>query len=333
MRPSEIENWALNIIDQVTAGQSVEDSRVELKSELLDDHDKAARRIAGHANAARGEHILWLLGVNEDGSVQDISIEDFAKWYAQVESRFDGLAPSLQEVRIPVGTANVIAMHFETDRAPFVVKNSKGGGIDREVPWREGTRTMSAKREHLIKLLVPLQNRPAIEIVACDLILTAGDFPSVLMYSYEIKFALFLTQPSLEETVIPSHKCNGEFEIGNIGRFSMQMPFMFWGNNADNINAGKSFISVRGPGLFEIRTQGILSDPTKQTNFFDDDLFDGGVCLALNLYAVQSEASIQLEMKIPDQISNKNSGYRSWRVGEYNFASYQKVAAELRRNI
>lgn len=49
MRKTDIEFWALSIIERVEKGQPVEDSRVELKGDWIDPK-KAARRIAGHAN-------------------------------------------------------------------------------------------------------------------------------------------------------------------------------------------------------------------------------------------------------------------------------------------
>lgn len=64
MRQSDIEYWALSIIDRVKSKQPIEDSRVELKASWPDPK-KAARRLAGHANAARGEPILWLVGIND----------------------------------------------------------------------------------------------------------------------------------------------------------------------------------------------------------------------------------------------------------------------------
>lgn len=57
MRLSEIEAWALAIADRVIARQPVEDDRVELKAAFIEP-DKAARRLAGHANAARGSSLL-----------------------------------------------------------------------------------------------------------------------------------------------------------------------------------------------------------------------------------------------------------------------------------
>jgi hypothetical protein len=54
MRRAELEAWVLEVLERVEQGKPVEDSRVELKREWPDP-ERAARRIAGHANAARGE--------------------------------------------------------------------------------------------------------------------------------------------------------------------------------------------------------------------------------------------------------------------------------------
>jgi len=68
MKPSQIEAWALNVIARVINGQPNEDSRVELKSEWIAPPD-AARRIAAHANAAFGDSILWIIGVDQCAGV------------------------------------------------------------------------------------------------------------------------------------------------------------------------------------------------------------------------------------------------------------------------
>lgn len=65
VRRIQIESWASTVIAAVEAGQNSEDSRVELKAELPKDPRKAARLIAGHANAALDESLLWLIGVDE----------------------------------------------------------------------------------------------------------------------------------------------------------------------------------------------------------------------------------------------------------------------------
>ena len=57
MRIHEIETWVLQIVERVESEQPIEDSRIELKSDWIDPA-KAARQLAGHANAAHGDTLL-----------------------------------------------------------------------------------------------------------------------------------------------------------------------------------------------------------------------------------------------------------------------------------
>jgi len=89
MKPTEIEGWALSVINRALAGQPVEDARVELKSKWPDNAHGAARRIAGHANAAHGEPILWLIGIDEKNrQVVGADYVELASWWSQVQSLF-----------------------------------------------------------------------------------------------------------------------------------------------------------------------------------------------------------------------------------------------------
>lgn len=161
MNPLALEAWTLRVVDSALRGANAEDARVELKRDWPKPM-QAARILAGHANASRGTPILWVIGVDEQDGVKGADFQELSNWYAAVCSCFDGIAPSLQELSVAVSDRNVVAMLFETDRAPFVIKNpvfgSQGGGsVEREVPWREGTRTLTARREDLIRLLAPLR--------------------------------------------------------------------------------------------------------------------------------------------------------------------------------
>src|SRR5262249_7998798 len=152
----DIEIWALKVINRVQLKQPHEDSLVELKREWIPP-SKAARRIAGHANAARGEPILWLIGVDEKQGVQGATIQDLADWWRQVQLEFNGVTPEMKDVNISWNGHAVVALQFETERAPFVVRNpahgkSAGEPIELEVPWRDGTRTRSANRNELMLL-------------------------------------------------------------------------------------------------------------------------------------------------------------------------------------
>ena len=111
MRAHEIENWALNIIHRIQCGQPTEDSRVELKRDWPDDPWKAARRIAGHANAARGEAILWLIGADEaSGAVPGVNYSEFSRWFGPVSAAFDELAPSPLSLNVPFSGVTVVAL-------------------------------------------------------------------------------------------------------------------------------------------------------------------------------------------------------------------------------
>lgn len=157
MKPQEIEIWARDIVESVLSGQSVEDSRIELKAQWIEP-EKAAPRLGGHANAARGENILWLIGVDErNNSLTSVDATEKGDWYKSVEKCFDGFAPRLlNDVNFKVNGNAIVALYFDTEiEAPFVVKNPKGGFPEHIVPWREGTDLRAAKRENLLKILIP----------------------------------------------------------------------------------------------------------------------------------------------------------------------------------
>jgi hypothetical protein len=62
---SVLEAWAQEVVEKVAKKSLVEDDFIEFKRTWIKPH-KAARRIAAHANVARGQDILWLIGVDPD---------------------------------------------------------------------------------------------------------------------------------------------------------------------------------------------------------------------------------------------------------------------------
>ena len=167
MKKQEIEFKVLDIIDRLEKGQPIEDDQVELKTEWPSDHFKAARRIAAHANCARGEDIMWLIGIDEKSGVVGADFEELSVWYAKIKSKFDqGMAPNLISLAVPYEGKTVVALLFETERAPYVIRiPATWGPVTCEVPWREANSTRSAKRSDLIKLLHPVQKQPSVEIL------------------------------------------------------------------------------------------------------------------------------------------------------------------------
>jgi len=203
----EIEGWALQVLEAVSTGKPFEDSRVDLKKELPD-AKKAARRIAGHANAARGDSILWVVGADEkEGLVGWSESEDRADWWSKVSACFDeGIAPALRDVIVPFEGRQFLVLWFETERAPYVVKNPNGGGIDREVPWREGTAVRTAKRSDLLRVLLPVFHRPAVEFLSATLEVVpdpTGGRPNGI----NAELAVYVTPNSGQSISIPFHRC------------------------------------------------------------------------------------------------------------------------------
>ncbi len=266
MNSTQIEIWALRIIDIVKKGQPNEDFLVELKRDWID-KDKAARRIAGHANAARGENILWLIGVDEKQGVIGASLADLASWYPAVESCFNDLAPRMTPLNIPVDGVTVVALLFETDRAPFVIKNpafgsKEGGAVELEVPWRENTSVRSARRSDLIRLLAPLELLPEFEIL--DIQLSAiiegkGSTGNPHFDMLHLTSELYIVPKSRNRIVIPFHRCRVEFEIAGIPSIEA-----YWLRLSPARGELRSYETASKPGSLTIQSTAheiIVDDP------------------------------------------------------------------------
>lgn len=79
----------------------------------------------GHANAAKGDSILWLIGIDQKGQrVVGANNIELSNWYSSFKSKFDdSIAPVLiTNLNIPVEGKTVVALLFETDRAPLSLK-------------------------------------------------------------------------------------------------------------------------------------------------------------------------------------------------------------------
>lgn len=265
MTPRQIESWALRIVDQVKVCQPNEDSRVELKREWPSDKNQAARRIAGHANAARGEPILWLIGVDQNDGVMGADFADLANWYPAVQAQFDEVAPALTELNIPCDGKTIVALLFETDRAPFVVKSNAGGTIQREVPWREATGLRSAHRSDLIRLLAPLESLPEVEILSTKLHATRlgrdeANNPTANKLHLELEL-YFVPAQSNAQIVIPSHRCRAWFEIPAIDfRAESSSVNLYPFTHSDGmISTGHEMI-INRPGKVKLQTSASRPD-------------------------------------------------------------------------
>jgi hypothetical protein len=188
MTAYELEVLARHVIERVKRGQLVEDSRVELKR-TWPEPVKAAPRLAAHANAARGESIVWIVGLDEEADPPVFSIDatETSTWYASLRRHFDeGWAPPcLQDLVLSVENRTIVVFEFRTDGAPYVCLNPKGGEPSRWVPWREATGTHAAGRRRLLELLIGQSKLPELDVLEGQLYSlpvqppTSGDPPAI----------------------------------------------------------------------------------------------------------------------------------------------------------
>jgi hypothetical protein len=265
VRPIDIEVWALRLLDRQKAGGRLEDARVEAKAAWPADPNKAARRLGGHCNALRGDDALWLIGLDERRGVQAIEPEDFATWWPKIAAEFHGEVPTPTELVIDYEGQQVVALHFSTDRAPYLVRVAGGGKVEREVPWREGTSLRTATRADLLRLLAPLQQVPKVELLSCTVNISSLEKSDKAHVVLEMK--LYITAPVGSALVIPEHRCETEVRFPRRGSFAKAPDFTggpfarYWHPGRDRepdppgrlISDVDDQLLIQGPGFVRVR--------------------------------------------------------------------------------
>ncbi len=200
-------------------GGRIEDDLVECKTDWPDPQ-KAARRLAAHANGARGQEIVWIVGLDEERHcVHRVSDDEVASWWDQVRRHFDEeICPRVEVLRVPTSPEHsVTSLFFATDRSPYVVtKGGEQGGFDRDVPYREGNRTRSAHRHELLRMLSAAAMPPQIEVVWCRLAShssTASGGTDDLLFTIEGN-VFFDTPTSGQLVALAKHRMKGTLHFG-----------------------------------------------------------------------------------------------------------------------
>jgi hypothetical protein len=163
MRAIDLEARVITAIDKIRAGQLVEHDFIECKRSWP--QENKARQLAGSLNRATGDPIIYIIGVEEKtGEVHDVSDTDVLDWWAQIVAKFDQAPPEMvRHISVQVGEGNehVVAVAIASDRAPYVVKTGVANP-SLEVPMREGTGTRSARRDELLRILIPTTRLPEV---------------------------------------------------------------------------------------------------------------------------------------------------------------------------
>jgi len=212
-RQHEIEARVVDIARRVERGAHVEDARVELKARWPEHDAKFARQLAAACNAAHGDEVVWIIGLDEKNGVIGTQPKDLSDYWPTVAANFDQLAPSLiRDVLVPIGEKVVVVLVFSSSRAPYVVKNPQrnqpgAGPVELEVPWREGTKTRSARREDLIRMLVPIAKAPEIEFVNGTVAPALAPIdPVTKLHLAHFEMRIYVTPRGEQQLVLPYHR-------------------------------------------------------------------------------------------------------------------------------
>jgi hypothetical protein len=240
MRPIDLEARVISAVDRIRAGQSVEDDLIECKRDWP--QESKARQLAGSLNRAGGDPVVYIIGIDEKtGAVHDISGTDVLDWWGQIIPKFDQLPPEMvRHLFVPVGGdgEHVVAVAFDSARAPFLVKTGSANP-SLEVPMREGTGTRTARRDELLRLLIPSIRLP--EAIALEGYFNANYYPKVdkspavgqgvvsgpTYHQKEAltcsgKFRVFFSHNGQGTVTLPTHGMRGTLWVGDAS-YDMQV--------------------------------------------------------------------------------------------------------------
>lgn len=254
MNRLEVERRVHRLLDDLEAGRPVEDDRMELKRRWPEDFHKAARRVAGHANAARQEPVIWIIGVDEESRIiegADAGV-DLARWSQQLQAVFEnGWAPIITAHNIPRDDKIVVALVFTTEGAPYLVRVPDTDRL--ELPWRSATRVRSAKRHEVFAMLAEPTSFPDFEIRYGELTAQPNRRvppDEVFAHTFSISFTLYVVPRSEKPVFFPAHRAQFFVKFDDLDE-----PISFgrtrWQSLDDdpNVKAEDRQVGFRAPGF------------------------------------------------------------------------------------
>ncbi|MBC2933043.1 hypothetical protein [Nocardioides sp. zg-1228] len=314
MRSQQLEARVLHLVEQVLAGSRVEDDRVECKGVWPTDHRKAARQIAGLANAAAGEAILWIVGLDEDSSrlVESGSVEP-SSWWGQVFKVFAGVAPEPRWLHVPVAEhGSVTAVLFDTSRAPYVVTTDGRGGVHREIPWRTSGSTRSAHRSEILRAVVGEAQVPQIEPISghCRITHEALKHDGSMKAELSINLKVEAYVEASQSVTLPEHRWDLRVRVGGHKlplEGEIQGPREYLGRGEgflERISGGRygpigSIVAIPGSGLTVAGSERITMQLHSRFMCDDPDL----------LATIQRAQRLHVEADFPIALSGRGARF------------------------
>jgi hypothetical protein len=214
--------------------------------------------------------------------VTGVALSETGDWFRRVASFFDGVVPRYVDIAVPISRDTVVALWCESDRSPYVVRNpaygSIGAGpIQLEVPWREGTEIRTARREDLMRLLIPASREPVIEPIWAELTKAPSAQPGA--NNLFLRSNLYLVPQTEGRIVFPLHRCHGSFTLLPSGNSAVFGPIALREVRPSVIDSGDhrmivattSELIVNGPGRFQFEASAEIVFPQSACSSIDVD--------------------------------------------------------------
>lgn len=317
--PRQLEYRALRLLESLAAGRTLPDadSTAAVFRTWPGPPAAAARRLAAHANAARGREVLWMIGVLNQGNGPGASVAKLDEWTAGVLPFFDGLAPRVTGIKVPLVPAQrkqpakfAVALHIETERAPFVVRSGPRSK-KLEVPWWDPSTNLlrPAGRIELVKLLTPLQEVPQLEILEADLTFYKNPHSaySKTAYRWTLDGALYFVPQGDDRVIVPLHRCRADL-TDHESHFSTPATDLNFtqDKNSPSVRLTESAILVEGIGRIFIYCSGATNQPELP--------LEQPLTLSLDLLPTGSDrAATALITMRPAQVTEGNQAGR-WKL-------------------
>ena len=322
MTPQQLELLVIQSVDRARRGLHSEDDRVELKREWPG--AKSARQLAGAANSARGAELVYIIGVDEStGEICPPETTDVAAWWAQIESKFDQVAPRLtRHMHIAIDSdAHVAALEFDTSRSPYVVKVENGGATEREVPLRTATRTRSANRDELLRLLSPELSVPQLTVIEAWADAQWNRQRGLSLNPPEDTHVtgtlIFYVEPSSEARIsLPAHQMVAEIELGH-KTWLTHLDIHF---HADDVaplygaHPTQHAIGVTSAGTFSLTFEHVVD-----TDLRTIASLSGPLTIRVRLGVSGASRPSQAEVKLAPQAVNEVGTQHSAKIGSWTY--------------
>jgi hypothetical protein len=267
MRAIDLETKVITAVDQIRAGKSVEHDFIECKRDWP--KENKARQLAASLNRAGGDPVIYIIGIDEKtGEVFDVLSTEVSDWWGQITPKFDQTPPEIvRHVSVPVGDAGeqVMAVAFASDRAPYMVKTGLPNP-SLEVPMREGTSTRTARRDELLRLLIPTVTVPRAVVLEAGLTiedsgvapvtLNSGPNPKRDLYSFG-SVRIYVEHNGRDLVSFPAHGMSGRVSVSGHSfplrvRQTTEGTSLAGSRDPLAVRANYDGVTVNGPGAVSV---------------------------------------------------------------------------------